>query len=72
MIQNYSENCDYLRTLFALPKTVSLYELVNQATRYIKTKEEEKELASEAIKLTEEAPISKEKKRGRPRKQSSN
>lgn len=36
MITSYSEDCDYLRKKFELHDSVSIYELVNKATNFIK------------------------------------
>ena len=65
MIGNYSQDCDYLRKRFKLSALTSLYEVVHTTTNYIRQMDEKQELA----KASKE--ISKEKKRGRPRKKSS-
>ncbi|MCP3684360.1 MAG: hypothetical protein GY861_16910 [bacterium] len=68
MIQSYSQDCDYLRKKFNLPETVNLYELVRVTTAHIQQIDAEAEL-KELNKISEKPkPISKEKKRGRPRK----
>ena len=36
MITNYKEDCEYLRKKFDLHDSVSIYELVNKATTFIK------------------------------------
>ena len=72
MIQNYSDNCDYLRKRFELRNDINLYELVNIVTEYIKSQDEKEEISKLTKEISQEKP--KEKKRGRPRttKSSSN
>ena len=72
MIQSYSQDCDYLRKRFNLPDSVGIYEMVRKVVDYIQQKDAEEEL-KELTKVSEKPkPISKEKKRGRPRKKRSN
>lgn len=66
---NYSEDCDYLRNRFNLPETVNLYEMVNCVTNFIKTIDNKSEIEKLKQTVSENAePISKERKRGRPKK----
>lgn len=82
MIQSYSENCDYLRNKFNLGIHVGLYEMIQIVTDFIKgiedkeqieqisneTKENKQTVEESAKESAEPISITKEKKRGRPRK----
>lgn len=70
MLQNYSNDCDYLRKKFKLRDDVSLYELVHVVTNFIRITDDEEELQKlkeEVVEVeeispeTKDEPISQEK-----------
>ena len=50
MIEEYSDNCDYIRKKFELADNVSIYQLVNKAVDFIKEVDNKIELEKQSQK----------------------
>ncbi len=60
MLQNYSDDCDYLREKFDLPTSVTLYQMVNRVANHFRDEraQVELELAKAKTTSTKVEPIS--------------